>query len=70
MRRRENIPRETRELMEAAGYSLKRTSNHLIWFNPALGTQVVTSLSPSDHRSLMNIRSTIKRVEREALERA
>lgn len=41
------------------GYWIKRRSNHLIWTNGV--HQIVTAVSPSDWRAILNIESEVKR---------
>jgi predicted RNA binding protein YcfA (HicA-like mRNA interferase family) len=42
------------------GFALHRTGKHLIWRHPC-GAQVVTPITPSDRRSLQNMRGNFKR---------
>ena len=47
------IKSELRALAEKHGFSLARTTNHLVWRH-SCGAQVVTPKTPSDHRALKN----------------
>lgn len=49
------------EIMKSYGFHLHRRSNHLIWRDDN-GNQIVTGKSISDHRAILNILKTVRRV--------
>lgn len=54
--------REIVKLMIANGFVLKRSNKHTIWVN-ALGKMLVVSSTPSDRRTLLNVKTQIKRLQ-------
>lgn len=48
------------KLMNEKGFKLVRSGNHSIW-RDSEGLTIVTSRTPSDHRALKNIESTIRK---------
>ena len=63
------LPDRHRELMlrlMREGWTVRRLrSGHLKLSHPS-GSFVVVSRTPSDHRAWLNLRSTVRRIEREA----
>ena len=47
------LQNQLRAMAETHGFSLARTTNHLIWRHQS-GAQVVTPKTPSDHRAMKN----------------
>ena len=46
--------------MKEKGFTLIRSGKHNIWRDKT-GLQIVTSVSPSDHRTLKNLEASIKK---------
>ncbi len=49
------------ELAAEFGFYLHRTGKHLVWHHPN-GSRIVTAITPSDHRALLNIRARMRRL--------
>lgn len=47
--------REITRIMHTYNYALVRAKRHAIWRHRVTGHQLVTSITPSDHRAMANI---------------
>lgn len=61
-----NMKTALKNLMNENGFTLIRCGKHNIWKDKN-GLQIVTSVSPSDHRTLKNIEATIKKARLKAV---
>ena len=48
-------------LADQYGYTLKRSTNHLVWIHAITGFVVTTAKSDSDHRAKRNIEAHFRR---------
>jgi hypothetical protein len=55
-----NLKTALKKLMKEKGFTLIRSGKHNIWRDKT-GLQIVTSVSPSDHRTLKNLEASIKK---------
>lgn len=55
-----DMPKELKKLMKNNDFIVHRAKNHIIWRHRS-GARVVTPASPSDWRSLKNIKRDIKK---------
>ena len=55
-----NMNTAVKRLMKEKGFTLIRSGKHNIWKDKS-GLQIVTSITPSDFRTLKNIEASIKK---------
>lgn len=53
------LQRRITELMTAEGFKLKRSGRHRVWTDGQV--TVVTCVTPSDYRALLNVKNHIRR---------